>query len=40
MIISGAQRKVEDYDTADAETMALPLDEGDYNRIFIVYASI
>lgn len=28
VIISGAQRKIEEYDTEDAETLALPVDEG------------
>lgn len=29
MIISGAQRKTEEYDIEDAETFELPADEGD-----------
>ena len=28
VIISGAQQKVEEYDNEDAETLALPVDEG------------
>lgn len=30
VIISGAQRKTEDFDVEDAETFALPADEGVY----------
>ena len=29
VIISGAQRKTEEYDIEDAETLELPADEGD-----------
>lgn len=29
VIISGAQQKIEEYDHEDAETLALPVDEGD-----------
>ena len=36
VIISGAQQKIEDYDNEDAETLALPVDEGDtYWSLFI-----
>lgn len=37
LIISGAQRKTEDYDAEDAETLALPADEGSYK--FIIHFS-
>lgn len=30
VIISGAQKKTEDYDAEDAETLVLPVDEGKY----------
>ena len=30
LVISGAQKKVEDFDTEDAETMALPVEEGEH----------
>lgn len=28
VIISGARKKIEDYDAEDAETLVLPVDEG------------
>lgn len=34
LVISGAQKKVEEYDNEDAETMALPVDEG----LYIIHA--
>jgi len=33
VIISGAQKKTEDFDIEDAETFELPADEGVYNSI-------
>lgn len=38
VIISGAQKKTEDYDIEDAETLLLPPDEGAccYNDILII----
>jgi coiled-coil domain-containing protein 130 len=34
VIISGAQRKIEEYDIEDAETFALPADEGWFGFFF------
>lgn len=31
LVISGARKKIEEYDAEDAETMVLPVDEGEYN---------
>ncbi|KAK2997929.1 hypothetical protein RJ639_024800, partial [Escallonia herrerae] len=33
VIISGAQKKVEEYDVEDAETMELPVDEGERSKL-------
>lgn len=32
LVMSGAQKKVEEYDIEDAETMALPVDEGHHDQ--------
>lgn len=34
VIVSGAQRKTEDFDIKDAETFALPADEGWYFELY------
>lgn len=39
LVISGAQKKVEDFDTEDAETMALPVDEGRYIDLPLILMS-
>lgn len=37
VIISGAQRKIEEYDIEDAETFALPADEGWFGLGFFLF---
>lgn len=32
VIISGARKKIEEYDAEDAETLALPVDDGEYSE--------
>lgn len=41
VIISGAQKKTEDFDVEDAETLLLPADEGSTSvKIYYVYSLI
>lgn len=36
VIVSGARRKIEEYDAEDAETLVLPVDDGQYSLAAII----
>lgn len=40
VIISGAQRKTEEFDVEDAETLELPADEGQYQFLTYIFIGI